>query len=176
MNTKILITTAVAVVASGAVSINSTAHAGPPEFPDLGGYTSVDVHDYEIEIATPGMSHGQVYFLTPDGITCAFGSPPGAGCTGNNFPGVAPQRQDPARGVIRVNSISTDFGLRPTNAPISSDNKVHDHPIKVLPPFHSITVNGVTCGVDDKKMTACKDPQGRGFLLSPAWSGWLEHL
>jgi len=47
---------------------------------------------------------------------------------------------------------------------------------KQLPAFHTIIVNGVTCGVDDKKMTACKDPQGRGFILSPAWSGWLPNL
>jgi len=43
----------------------------------------------------------------------------------------------------------------------------------VLSPFHTLTVFGVTCGVDDKKMTACKDPQGRGFVLSPSWSGWI---
>src|SRR5882757_9154285 len=43
-------------------------------------------------------------------------------------------------------------------------------------PFHSITFNGATCGVDDSGTTACEDSQGRGFILSPAWSGWLPKV
>ncbi|MBZ4620668.1 hypothetical protein GBO18_12020, partial [Mycobacterium avium subsp. hominissuis] len=36
--------------------------------------------------------------------------------------------------------------------------------------------DGVVCGVDDSGTTACKDPQGRGFVLSPHGSGWLPHV
>ncbi|QCR71458.1 hypothetical protein FCV17_06315 [Mycobacterium avium subsp. hominissuis] len=32
------------------------------------------------------------------------------------------------------------------------------------------------CGVDNSGTTACKDPQGRGFVLSPHGSGWLPHV
>lgn len=42
--------------------------------------------------------------------------------------------------------------------------------------MHSITVDGATCGVDGAGMTACKDAQGEGFILSPSWSGWLAHI
>jgi hypothetical protein len=41
---------------------------------------------------------------------------------------------------------------------------------------HSITVNGIICGADNAGTTACKDPQGRGFVLSPHGSGWLPHV
>jgi hypothetical protein len=42
-----------------------------------------------------------------------------------------------------------------------------------LPPSRG---TGVTCGVDDKKMTACKDSQGWGFVLSSEWSGWIPKV
>ncbi|RAV09475.1 hypothetical protein DQP57_15185 [Mycobacterium colombiense] len=48
--------------------------------------------------------------------------------------------------------------------------------VKTLPPSHSITVDGVICGVDNSGMTACKDPQGHGFVLSPHGSSWLPHV
>ena len=70
----------------------------------------------------------------------------------------------------------TDDGLGTTNAIYSVNNTVQGHPIKTLPPLHSITVDGVICGVDDAGTTACKDPQGRAFVLSPHGSGWLAHV
>jgi hypothetical protein len=30
--------------------------------------------------------------------------------------------------------------------------------------------------VDNAGTTACKDPQGRGFVLSPRGSAWLPHV
>ncbi|CAG6866798.1 hypothetical protein [Mycobacterium avium] len=42
--------------------------------------------------------------------------------------------------------------------------------------MHSITVDGVICGVDNSGTTACKDPQDRGFILSPHGSKWLPHV
>lgn len=139
------------------------SHADAPQFPDLGGYTPAAAADFQVDASTPGHPASQVVFLTPDGITCAFSTPASAGCTGNNFPSVTPA----ARG---VNAIGTDSPLDTTNAPIA-----HSPTMKTLPPFHSITVDGVTCGVDDSRTTACKDAKGRGFILSPKGSGWFPH-
>lgn len=109
------------------------------------------------------------YFVTPDGISCTFSrAPAAAGCTGNNFPSDRPAAANPPEG---VNSIRTDAGLRQTNTPIASEIGPS---FKTLPPFHTLTVDGVMCGVDDAQTTACKDPQGRAFVLSPRGSGWLQ--
>ncbi|MDR3663178.1 MAG: hypothetical protein P4L86_22810 [Mycobacterium sp.] len=48
--------------------------------------------------------------------------------------------------------------------------------LKTLPPFHALTVNGVICGVEDARTTACKDAQCRGFVLSPKGAIWLPHV
>lgn len=151
-----------------------SAHADPPTFPDISNYTAVNSSDYAIETTTPGHPGIGTYFLTPDGIVCGFSPGETVGCTGNNFPNVPPQEWKPEAGITGVNSIDTVSGLSATNAPISMDGTVHGHPVKTLPPFHSITVDGITCGVDDEKTTACRDAQGRGFILSPAWSGKLK--
>ena len=151
-----------------------TAHAGPPKFPDISDYTAVDASDYAMDTTTPGHPSMGTYFRTPDGIMCGFSRGEAVGCTGNNFPNVPPQKWNPSAGITGVNSIDTVSGLSATNAPLSMDGKIHGHQVKTLPPFHSITVDGMTCGVDDAKMTACRDQQGRGFILSPDWSGGLK--
>jgi hypothetical protein len=161
----------------GAALLGScSAHADAPSFPDISGYAPVTVSEYVIEI--PNTGHPpikQVYFLTPDGIACDFTNTQ-AQCTGNNFPTVPPAPNDPSRGITGVNWIGTMTGLKQTNDPIPEDNTVQGRPIKSLPPLHSITVDGIICGVDDAGTTACKDPQGRGFVLSPNGSGWLPHV
>ncbi|WP_142239537.1 hypothetical protein [Mycobacterium sp. ST-F2] len=141
-----------------------TAWADPPTFPDMSRYAPVNSADYEVDASTPGIHATQVVFLTPDGITCDFMIPPAAICTGNNFPSVPPA-------AVGVNSIGTDYGLAPIGSgiPLSSN-------IKTLPPFHTLTVNGVTCGVDNQRTTACKDSQGHGFVLSPNGSAWLPRV
>ncbi|AYE99659.1 hypothetical protein C0J29_32365 (plasmid) [Mycobacterium paragordonae] len=160
------------LIAAGAVVVavlsGCTAHAEPSKFPDLSGYTPVNIADYRIDMTTPGHPSSEIYFLTPDGITCNF--PIGAAqCRGNNLPGIPPAEGS------GVNWIGTDTGLKQTNeGPVSG--VVHGQQVKTLPPFHSITLSGVICGVDDKRMTACKDPQGRGFVLSPSWSGWIPKV
>lgn len=147
------------------------SYADTPPFPDLSSYTPVNVADYTIELDNPGRPEpGQaVYFLTPSGIACKFISPPEVRCTGNNFPGITPA-------AVGTNVIGTDITLRQTGDPIGSDNAVQGHPIQTLPALHSITVNGVICGVDNAGMTACKDPQGQGFVLSPQGTSWLPHV
>jgi len=155
----------IAVVAVGLLAVgccHSESHADTPQFPDFSKYAAVDVAEYQVDASTPGHPGSQVVFLTPDGITCAFSLPSSAGCTGNNFPSVPPAKSG-------VNSISTDSQLDTTNAPIAAAAA------RVLPPLHTITVDGVVCGVDDARTTACRDARGRGFVLSPNGSGWLAH-
>lgn len=167
---------AVAATALLVVSGELPAQADTPRFPDLSHYTPVDVADYEVDTSTPGITAQAVFFLTPDGIICAI-DPQGAGCTGNNFPAIPPVANSDNGRV--VNAIGTDTGLDTTNAPIGTGGPhgtAHGNPVRTLPPLHTITVGGVVCGVDAAGTTACKDPQGRGFVLSPKGSGWLPHV
>lgn len=153
------------------VGCRTQSHAGPPTFPDLSGYTPVTVSDYTITLPNPGRPPlNAVYFLTPDGITCDFGNPPAAGCTGNNLPGIGPENKNP------YTYIGTDTGIEPATSTPYVNATIQEHQIRTLPPLHSITVDGVICGVDNSGMTACKDPQGRGFVLSPHGSSWLPHV
>lgn len=160
-----------AAVISAVASSSCTAHAEPPKFPDINSYPPVNAADYSIDTTTPGMPARQVYFITPDGIECNFDAS-SAACSGNNFPNIPAQPWNPAAGITGVNVISTNSGLSTTNAAFSPDHTVHGQQVKNLPPMHSITMNGVTCGVDGSGTTACKDAQGQGFILSPRWSGW----
>jgi hypothetical protein len=148
-----------------------TAHADSPVFPDLGGYTPVNASNYTIALPNTGRAPvSQVFFLTPDGIACSFSSPASAGCTGDNIPGVAPQDKNP------YTFVGTESGIQPATSTPYANGTVQEHRIQTLPPLHSITVNGVICGVDNAGTTACKDTQGRAFVLSPQGSGWLPHV
>jgi hypothetical protein len=153
-----------------AVITSVAAHAGPPAFPDLSGYTPVNVDDYVIDLPNPGRGFlGQVFFLTPDGVPCGFTAGL-AGCTSSHLPGI------PNTGTIRYSFIGTDTGAQPAGSTPFVNNTIQGHQVKTLPPRHSITSQGVTCGVDGLGMTACADQQGRGFILSAAWSGWSAHI
>lgn len=147
----------------------------PGKFPDMSGYTAVNPDEYKWQSDNPGRPNKiTTYgFSTPDGIGCTFGQPPAASCVGNNFPAVSPAPCDPSNGPVESNAISTDHEMWQVGDPTCGGSISTK---KVLPPFHTLTVFGVTCGVDDKKMTACKDPQGRGFVLSPSWSGWIPKV
>ncbi|GFG99132.1 hypothetical protein MTIM_50110 [Mycobacterium timonense] len=165
----------ITTLAGAAISVACTAHADSPKFPDLSGYTPVNVKDYGISISNPGQPPDQtVYFLTPDGIICSFIANE-ALCRGNNLPAIPPAPSNPAAGITGVNWIGTTSGLKQTNEGEQS-KVIGGQPIKTLPPGHSITVDGIICGVDNSGTTACKDPQGRGFVLSPHGSGWLPHV
>ncbi|MGV0627336.1 hypothetical protein [Mycolicibacter minnesotensis] len=167
---------AVATAATAATIAAGCAHADTPTFPDISEYTPVTASDYIIEIPNTGRAPmKQVYFLTPDGIACNFNAGQ-AQCTGNNFPSVPPAPTDPSRGINGVNWVGTITGLKQTSDQIAEGNAVQGQPIKALPPWHSITDDGVICGVDDTGTTACNDSQGRGFVLSPNGSGWLPHV
>ncbi|WP_322860847.1 hypothetical protein U8D42_23700 [Mycobacterium europaeum] len=164
-------TPAVAAAILSALLTSCSAHADTPTFPDINNFTKVNVEDYTIGLPNTGRTPlNTVYFLTPDGITCDFFSGQ-AQCTGNNFPGIPPAAEPGT-----VNAIGTTSGLVQSGNPIAPNGQVYGHPLKTLPPFHSITVDGVICGVDNSGTTACKDAQGRGFVLSPHGSGWLPHV
>jgi hypothetical protein len=175
MTAKTLTFTASVVGVAVLSACNASAEPHNSRFPDLSGYTLANIADYRIDTTSPGMPSSGTYFLTPDGISCNFTSTQ-AQCTGNNFPAVPPATSNPAAGINRVNWIGTETGLQHTNDPISSGNTALGQTIKTLPPFHSIEVTGIKCGVDDNRTTACQDPKGRGFILSPSWSGWLQHV
>jgi hypothetical protein len=167
MITKAFASAATAMVVAVISACN--AHAEPPRFPDFGGYTPVNVADYEVNASTPGIPATEVFFVTPDGINCSFQSGQ-AQCTGNNFPGIPPAAPTPS-GSSRVNWIGTESGLQQIAPSAGAPTGV-----KTLAPLHSITVDGAICGVDNTGTTACKDPQGHGFVLSPHGSGWLPHV
>lgn len=150
------------------------SHADPPPFPALGGYAPVNIADYRIDTTTPGHPSSGTYFLTPDGVVCNFSSLQPQ-CRGNNLPAIPPAASEPSKGLNRSNWIGTVTGLKQTNEGSPTDT-FNGQPIKTLPPLHSITIGSAICGVDNQGTTACKDAQGRGFILSPAWSGWLPKV
>ncbi len=166
---------AVAVIAAATLfswTYCSPASADAPRFPNIDSYSPVDIADYNRPITTPRRDpFDAYYFVTPDGVTCNFLSGQ-AQCLGNNFPGVAPAESSETPGVQTENWIGTATGLKQTSSRIHAPRPS----FKALLPFHSIIVDGVICGVDDKGTTACKDGEGRGFILSPAWSGWLPKV
>lgn len=159
------------MAAALALAMGCTANAEPPKFPDMTGYVAVDPDDYKTVSVNPGRPDplNNYYFRTPGGIGCGFiGS--AAVCSGNNFPGVPPAHGDPSKGLYGVNVISTDSEIRQ-----SSDSTPPGavEAYKLLPPLHTITVSGVTCGVDDAGTTACKNPKGGAFVLSKSGASWL---
>lgn len=159
----------IAVAATVTMVSSCNAHADTTHFPNLNDFVAVNVAEYSLEATTPGISIKQVFFKTPDGINCDFVTGQ-AQCTGNNFPGIPPASPT-SKGAARINWIGTTTGLQQL---VPSSNPPTD--VKTLPPQHSITVNGIICGVDNSATTACKDPQGRGFVLSPHGSAWLPHV
>ncbi len=165
----------VSAIVGAAVVGTCIAHADALSFPDLSGFAPANVKDYEILVPNPGRQpEPTVYFLTPDSIVCKF-TLDQASCSGNNLPAIPPAASNPEAGISGVNWIGTTSGLKQTSGGEPS-RVIAGQPIKTLPPAHSLTVNGFVCGVDDSGMTACKDPQGRGFVLSPHGSGWLPHV
>lgn len=169
---------AVAALGLPVAGCPTESHAQPPAFPDLGSYTPVNVADYSIELSNAGrpQTSSRVYFLTPDGNACVI-DPASADCTGNNFAGVPPDTETSAQGAHGANWIGTNTPLQQTGTPVASDDHtVQGHPVRPLPALHSLTVGGTICGVDNASTTACKDPQGRGFIISPQGTFSLPHV
>jgi hypothetical protein len=164
------------------VPTNRTAHAEPPSFPDLSGFTPENVADYVIAAANTGRGEPipSVYFLGPvypaphnreHDIACDFISR-AAQCSWHDFPPIPS-----SAGGNEVHWITTDSGRKEANSSIDGGHKINGHLIKYLPLRHSIALDGVICGVTDARITACKDSQGRGFTLTPdGHDDWLPHV
>ncbi|RIS80471.1 hypothetical protein D2E44_19085 [Mycobacteroides abscessus] len=181
ITTLLLFTTAGLASACTATADPPTPTTDPPKsadaarFPNMDNYTPANPDDYKTEYETPGRPGTKMTkyaFTTQDGIECGFEQRPSAGCTGVNFPSMPPAQCDPPNRKFAVYGISTNSGLQQYG-----DSKCDvASKAKALQPLHTLTVYGVTCGVDDKGTTACKDPQGQAFVLSPSWSGWIPKV
>lgn len=163
--------TAVFLLATATALMDAcTVMAEPPRFPDMSTYAQVDVDEYTILLPNVGReANKRVYFVTPDGVRCNF-LMDSAGCTGDNIPGISDKDKNP------YTYVATGTGIRPTASTPFVGGKIQGHELKVLPALHSITVNGVVCGVDDAGTTACKDTGGRGFVLSKRGSTWFPKV
>lgn len=146
------------------------AHVEPPKFPDVNAYKAVNVDEYVILLPNVGREpNKRVYFVAPDGVRCSF-LMDSAGSTGDNIPGVTAKDKNP------YTYVSTGSGVQPSGSTPFVDGKIQGHELKTLPPLHSITVEGAICGVDDAGTTACKDAEGRGFVLSKLGSTWFPKV
>jgi hypothetical protein len=130
-----MLTKTVALAASAigiAASSASASHADPPKFPDLNSYAPVNSADYALMYPNSGRptTLDVTTFLTPDGVVCAFGNPPSAGCTSDKLPGMPPASPS-SSGSPRVNAISTVAGPHPTSEKSNAEGLT----VKTLAPF-----------------------------------------
>jgi hypothetical protein len=169
MTTRRMIASAVATGLISASACSTQSHADPV-FPDLSSYASANSSDYAVAIPNfhPHDPTNSIYFLTPDGIPCNFHSD-SVECIGN-IPGVAGNDKNP------YTSLSTASGIKAATSTPYSNGTVQGQPIRTLPPLQSIAVAGDLCGVDNAGSTACKDYQGRGFVISQQGTRWLPHV
>jgi hypothetical protein len=169
MNTrrKVAALAATGLIAGSACSTQSHAD---PAFPDLSSYARADSSDYAVAIPNfhPHNPTNAIYFLTPDGIPCNFHTD-SVECIGN-IPGAADNDKSP------YTSISTASGIKAAGSTPYSNGGVQGQPIKTLPALRSLAVGGDLCGVDSAGSTACKDFQGRGFVISVHGTRWLPHV
>lgn len=168
MRTLRRVLTAAAATLIVATSACTQSHADPA-FPDPSGYPRVNVYDYGIALANPQRDPTTaIYFLTPDGIPCNFhtGS---IECIGN-VPGVPDNDKNP------FTSVSTDTGIRAATSTPYTNGSIQGHPLKALPPLQALAAGGTFCGVDGSGATACKDSNGRGFVISQQGTRWLPHV
>lgn len=164
---KIAALTATGLIAGSACSTPSHAE---PAFPDLSSYARANSSDYAVAILNfhPHDPTNAIYFLTPDGIPCNFHTD-SVECIGN-IPGVADNDKN------RYTSISTASGIKAAGSTPYSNGTVQGQPIRTLPALQSLAVAGDTCGVDSAGTAACKDFQGRGFVISQQGTRWLPHV
>lgn len=135
-------------------------------FPHPSGYPRVNVFDYGIALPNPPHDPtNAIYFLTPEGIPCNFHTGSVA-C----IPGVPDNAKNP------YTSVSTGSGIQAATSTPYSDGSIQGHPLKALPPQQALAAGGTFCGVDASGATACKDSQGRGFVISQQGTRWLPHV
>jgi hypothetical protein len=160
--------TVLAVWGGVVTSALGVAHADPPSFPDLAALGTVNAADYAVQLPNshPHDPSNAIYFVA-EGIPCNFHTG-GVGCIGA-IPGVA----DGDRGSLTA--VATDTGIRAVGSTPYAEASVEGLPIRSLPAGQSIFVSGTRCGVAAAGVLACKDFQGRGFVISAQSTAWLEH-
>lgn len=170
MTTPRMIVAVAAVGLIAASACSSTPSHADPVFPDLSSNASANPSDYSVTIPNfhPHDPTNAIYFLTPEGIPCNFHTD-SVECIGN-IPGVAGNDKNP------YTSVSTASGIKATPSTPYSNGSIQGQPIRPLPPMQSITVAGDLCGVDGAGSTACKDFQGRGFVISQQGARWVPHV
>jgi hypothetical protein len=109
-----------------------------------------------------------IYSLTPQWVPCNVHTD-GVECIGN-VPGVADNDRNP------YTSISTASGIKAAGSTPYSKGTVQGQPIRTLLALQSLAVAGHLCGVDSAGGIACKDFQGRGFVISEQGTRWLPHV
>ena len=164
-----------AVLALGSChTVPGTATAAPPRFPDLNAFQPVDPGPYTMHFGRGG---GGVFFATPDGLQCGWGSLANgpadhvtAECDGP-LPGLPDTAPVGSGGCERVGVASAQhsdlgpYGFFQGTCPVIT--------APVLNVGQKITAANTTCVVGADRLTACIDPiLNRGFVLQPSGS-WI---
>lgn len=148
------------------------ATAAPAGFPDLNAFKPVDLAPYTMHFGRGG---GGVFFATPDGLQCGWGSLANgpadhvsAGCDGP-VPGLPDTAPIASGGCERVGVASAQhsdlgpYGFYQGTCPVITS--------PVLDVGQKITAANTTCLVGADRLTACIDPiLNRGFVLQPSGS------
>lgn len=148
------------------------ATAAPPKFPDLNAFQPVDTAPYTMYFGRGG---GGVFFATPDGLQCGWGSLANGPsdhisveCDGPlpGLPETAARRQGGCERVGVASSLHSDlspYGFFQGTCPVIT--------APVLDIGQKITAANTTCLVGADRLTACIDPVlNRGFVLQSSGS------
>ena len=149
--------TAACSTGPGAGDPTSANSASTPAFPDFGGYTPVDAKAY----FQSRPYFGGIMFSTPDGLSCdhnAMNSLNDPNVVSLTCTGPRPD-QGPGNWKVRV---TTD---RAATVDRASNNPPEGGPYPLVPARHTITYEGIFCGVDADGTTACRIG-GHGFVLT----------
>lgn len=142
----------------------SSSPALPPGFPDLSTLTQVDAKTF----FTSSPYFRGVQFTTPDGQECDTNDMNSLNDLAVRRLTCEGPRPDKGRGTWEFD-VSTDKpafvepGTPPLNPTYVPDASMRP---RALPPNHRIEYEGIRCGVDDKRTTACIVGE-HGFVLTP---------
>jgi hypothetical protein len=143
---------------SASPSTAATAPAGATDFPDFDGFEAVDANQFY----QSRPYFGGVLFATPNGMSCdnnAMNSLDDPNAVVLSCTGPRPDR-GPGNWKVRV---ATD---KAATIEQGSSKPPEGGPYKLLPARHTISYQGILCGVDDKGTTACRVGD-HGFILAP---------
>jgi hypothetical protein len=148
------------------------AKAAPPKFPDLNAFQPVDPAPYRMQFGRGG---GGVFFATPDGLQCGWGTLANgpddhvsAECDGPlpGLPDNASRGQEGCERVGVASALHSDlgpYGFFAGTCPVIT--------APLLNVGQKITAANTTCVVGADRLTACTDPiLNRGFVLQASGS------